>query len=64
MNDRWDLDHPFERLLVDTAVVPDPSAVSWTNPNLRPVNVWRVVIGIPGKTGVVYTLNRAIDEFL
>ena len=29
MNDHWDLDHPFERLLVDTAVRPDPSAVSW-----------------------------------
>ena len=24
LNDHWDLDHPFERLLVDTAVAPDP----------------------------------------
>ena len=22
--DHWDLDHPFERLLVDTAVAPNP----------------------------------------
>ena len=64
LNDHWDLDHPFERLLVDTAVAPDPSAVSWINPNLRPGEVRRVVTGIPGKTGVVYTLDRATGEFL
>ena len=64
LNDHWDLDHPFERLLVDTAVAPDPSAVSWINPNLRPGEMRRVVTGIPGKTGVVYTLDRATGEFL
>ena len=36
MNDHWDLDHPFERLLVDTPVRPDPSAVSWINPRIIP----------------------------
>ena len=64
LNDHWDLDHPFERLLVDTAVAPDPSVVSWINPNLRPGEIRRVVTGIPGKTGVVYTLDRATGEFL
>ena len=64
LNDHWDLDHPFERLLVDTAVAPDPSAVSWINPRLRTGEVRRVVTGIPGKTGVVYTLDRATGEFL
>ena len=64
LNDHWDLDHPFERMLVDTAVAPDPSAVSWINPNVRPGEVRRVVTGIPGKTGVVYTLDRATGEFL
>ena len=33
LNDHWDLDHPFERILVDTAVAPDPSEVSWINPD-------------------------------
>jgi alcohol dehydrogenase (cytochrome c) len=28
LNDHWDLDHPFERLLVDTAVTPNADAVS------------------------------------
>ena len=64
LNDHWDLDHPFERLLVDTAVAPDPSAVSWINPRLQPGDVRQVVTGIPGKTGVVYTLDRATGEFL
>ncbi len=64
LNDHWDLDHPFERLLVDTAVAPNPAAVSWINPRLRAGDVRRVVTGIPGKTGVVYTLDRETGEFL
>ena len=64
LNDHWDLDHPFERLRVDTAVSPDPSAVSWINPRIEPGEVRQVVTGIPGKTGVVYTLDRATGEFL
>ena len=64
MNDHWDLDHPFERLLVDTAVRPDPSAVSWINPRIQPGEERRVVTGIPGKTGIVYTLDRETGEFL
>ncbi len=64
LNDHWDLDHPFERLLVDTPVSPDASVVSWINPRLQPGEVRRVITGIPGKTGVVYTLDRATGEFL
>ena len=64
LNDHWDLDHPFERLLVDTVVAPDPSAVSWINPRLQPGEERRVVTGIPGKTGIVYTLDRETGEFL
>ena len=64
LNDHWDLDHPFERLLVDTVVAPNPAAVSWINPRLRAGDVRRVVTGIPGKTGVVYTLDRETGEFL
>ncbi len=64
LNDHWDLDHPFERILVDTAVAPDPNAVSWINPRLQPGEVRKVLTGIPGKTGVVYTLDRETGEFL
>lgn len=64
LNDHWDMDHPFERLLVDTAVTPDPDSVSWINPKLKTGEVRKVVTGIPGKTGVVYTLDRETGEFL
>ena len=64
LNDHWDLDHPFERILVDTAVAPDPAEVSWINPRIQPGETRRVVTGIPGKTGVVYTLDRETGEFL
>jgi alcohol dehydrogenase (cytochrome c) len=62
--DHWDLDHPFERMLIDTAVAPDASEVPWINPRLRRGEMRRVVTGIPGKTGLVYTLDRATGEFL
>jgi alcohol dehydrogenase (cytochrome c) len=64
LNDHWDLDHPFERILLDTAVSPDAAAVSWINPRVHAGDVRKVVTGIPGKTGVVYTLDRATGEFL
>ena len=64
LNDHWDLDHPFERLLVDTAVAPASAAVDWINPGVQPGEVRRVLTGIPGKTGVVYTLDRETGEFL
>ena len=63
LNDHWDLDHPFERILVDTAVAPDPS-VAWVNPRIERGETRRVLTGIPGKTGIVYTLDRETGEFL
>jgi alcohol dehydrogenase (cytochrome c) len=62
--DHWDLDHPFERLIVDTAVTPNPREVNWINPKIRPGERRKVVTGIPGKTGIVYTLDRQTGEFL
>ncbi len=64
LNDHWDLDHPFERLLVDTEVAPSPDEVAWINPRIEPGERRKVMTGIPGKTGVVYTLDRETGEFL
>ena len=33
--DHWDLDHPFERILVDTAVAPNARDVMWINPKVK-----------------------------
>jgi PQQ-dependent dehydrogenase (methanol/ethanol family) len=62
--DHWDLDHPFERILVDTAVVPSARDVLWINPKVKAGERRKVITGIPGKTGVVYTLDRQTGEFL
>jgi len=62
--DHWDLDHPFERILVDTVVAPNASDVLWINPKVKSGERRKVITGIPGKTGVVYTLDRRTGEFL
>ena len=62
--DNWDLDHVFERLIVETTVAPDPAEVPWINPALRSGETRKVITGVPGKTGVVWTLDAATGEFL
>jgi PQQ-dependent dehydrogenase (methanol/ethanol family) len=62
--DHWDLDHPFERILVDTAVAPAAKDVLWMSPKIKAGEKRKVITGIPGKTGVVYTLDRTTGEFL
>ena len=62
--DHWDLDHPFPRILLDEQVAPDPSEVTWINPNIRHGGTYKVLTGVPGKTGIVYTLDRQTGAFL
>jgi len=62
--DHWDFDHPFPRILVDDQVVPDPQEVTWISPKIDRTKTYKIVTGIPGKTGVIYTLDRRTGEFL
>ena len=62
--DNWDLDHVFERMIVETEVSPNPTEVPWISPDLRPGETRKVITGIPGKTGLVWTLDAATGEFL
>ena len=62
--DNWDLDHVFERFIVETEVSPDPSEVPWIHPDLVPGETRKVITGIPGKTGLVWTLDAATGAFL
>ncbi|MEE2775208.1 MAG: PQQ-binding-like beta-propeller repeat protein [Acidobacteriota bacterium] len=62
--DNWDLDHPYERLLVDVEIEPDPEAAWVINPDVAYGEKRKVVTGIPGKTGLVWTLDRETGEFL
>ena len=60
----WDQDHPFERLIVETEVTPNADAVSWMNPNIVSSERRKVITGIPGKPGIVWTLDAATGDFL
>lgn len=62
--DHWDLDHPFPRILLDEQVAPDPKEVTWINPEIDRSKTYKVVTGVPGKTGIVYTLDRTDGTFL
>ena len=62
--DQWDMDHTFPRMLVDQEVMPDPAQVAWSAPDIVPGQVYRTLTGVPGKTGVVYTLDRKTGKFL
>ena len=62
--DHWDMDHVYERIVDEVEVAPDPKAVAWINPKLRAGERRKVVTGIPGKTGIVYTLDSKTGEFL
>ncbi len=62
--DNWDLDHPFERMIVETTVAPSPDEVPWISPKVRSGETRKVITGIPGKTGVIWTLDARTGEFL
>ena len=62
--DGWDLDHAFERMIVRTQVSPSADEVPWINPNVRSGETRKVLTGVPGKTGVVWTLDAETGEFL
>jgi alcohol dehydrogenase (cytochrome c) len=62
--DHWDLDHTFPRILIDQQVAPDPAEVAWINPKIDRTKTYKVLTGVPGKTGIVYTLDRKTGEFL
>jgi len=64
IRDQWDLDHPFERILLDTAIAPNADEVRWINPAVTPGEERAVMTGIPGKTGIFYSIDRATGEFL
>ena len=62
--DNWDYDHPYDRIIVETEVSPNPAEVPWIHPDLRPGERRKVITGIPGKTGFIWTLDAATGQFL
>ena len=62
--DNWDLDHVFERMIVETELSPSPEEVPWISPGLQMGEHRKVVTGVPGKTGLVWTLDAETGQFL
>ena len=60
----WDQDHPFERIVVESEVTPNAAAVSWINPNITSSERRKLVTGIPGKPGIIWTMDAETGEFL
>lgn len=61
--DDWDLDMNQERILVDTAVSPDPEHVKWINPEINPGERRQVAFNV-GEGGGIWALDRQTGEFL
>ena len=60
--DNWDIDHTYERILVDADVRPVADA-TWKRSADLPTGEQKLLTGIPGKTGIVWTMDRRTGEF-
>ena len=60
----WDQDHPFERIIVESEVTPNANEVSWINPDIASAERRKLITGIPGKPGIIWTMDAATGEFL
>jgi alcohol dehydrogenase (cytochrome c) len=61
--DDWDMDINHEKILLNIALAPDPAAVKWINPRIRPGEVRDIVV-TSGEGGGVWVNDRATGEFL
>jgi alcohol dehydrogenase (cytochrome c) len=61
--DDWDQDYTNERILLRTAVNPDPKYVKWINPD-TPRNQQRDVSVNVGEGGGLFVLDRGTGQFL
>jgi alcohol dehydrogenase (cytochrome c) len=61
--DDWDLDYTNERVLVRTAVSPDPKRVKWINPDVPAGQVRDIALTV-GEGGGIWALDRATGQFL
>ena len=62
--DNWDMDHPFNRILVDLPLHPDPKELMSLNPAVKEGETRALLTGSPGKTGIIWTLDRKTGQFL
>jgi alcohol dehydrogenase (cytochrome c) len=61
--DDWDLDYTNERVLVRSAVSPDPAHVKWINPDIPRGQVHDIAFTV-GEGGGIFALDRDEGKFL
>jgi hypothetical protein len=61
--DDWDLDMNEERIVLETAVNPDPAHVRWINPNIARGSTREVVVNV-GEGGGLWLLDKYSGEFI
>jgi alcohol dehydrogenase (cytochrome c) len=61
--DDWDLDYTNERVLVRTAVSPDPKFVKWINPDIPKGQMRDIALNV-GEGGGIWALDRDTGRFL
>jgi alcohol dehydrogenase (cytochrome c) len=61
--DDWDQDYTNERVLLRTAVNPDPKAVKWINPEVRKGSQHDISVSV-GEGGGLFALDRTDGKFL
>ena len=61
--DDWDSDFAHERILLRTAINPDPAALKWINP-LIPRGQQRDILVTVGEPGGIFALDRDKGEFV
>ncbi len=61
--DDWDQDYTNERVLVHTALNPDPKAVKWINPSITKNEQRDITLSV-GEGGGLFALDRSSGQFL
>jgi alcohol dehydrogenase (cytochrome c) len=61
--DDWDADYNHARILLRTAVNPDPASVKWINPAIRRGEQRDIVFTV-GEAGGLWALDRGTGQFL
>ena len=61
--DDWDQDYTNERILLRTALNPDPKAVKWINPSIQKNEQRDIAVSV-GEGGGLFAMDRASGQFL
>lgn len=63
-NDDWDLDSPFERVLVESQIAPSKDEVAYMSKDVEAGKKYDVIASVPGKYGTAFVLDRDTGKLL